>query len=140
MFFYSEPSENSMDIQEKMIKSEVRMIKVVFPRNTNHYDSLFGGKAMQMMDEAAFVSATRFSRKRVVTISSSRIDFKKMIPANTIVEVVARVVRVGNTSLQVDATIYKEELYSEAGNREQAVSGRFTFVAVDKNRRPISVI
>jgi acyl-CoA hydrolase len=37
-----------------------------------------------MMDEVAFITATRFTRKRCVTVSSDKIDFTKPIPAGTI--------------------------------------------------------
>jgi acyl-CoA hydrolase len=38
-----------------------------------------------MMDEVAFITATRFTRKDV-TVSSDKIDFTKPIPAGTIIE------------------------------------------------------
>lgn len=56
---------------------------------------------MAMMDEVAFMAATRFSRQVMVTVSSDRIDFKKSIPAGTIIELVDRVKQVGNTSMKV---------------------------------------
>ena len=34
---------------------------------------------MEMMDEVAFMTATRFARKSFVTVSCDRIDFKKPI-------------------------------------------------------------
>ncbi|MBX9838714.1 MAG: hypothetical protein K2X69_10445 [Silvanigrellaceae bacterium] len=40
------------------------MIKCVFPETTNHYNTLFGGTALNWMDEVAFITATRFSRKK----------------------------------------------------------------------------
>jgi acyl-CoA hydrolase len=43
------------------------------------------------MDEVAFITATRFARKRVVTVSSERIDFTKSIPPGAIVELVGKV-------------------------------------------------
>ncbi|HKO82793.1 MAG TPA: hotdog domain-containing protein [Chitinophagaceae bacterium] len=66
-----------MTIEEKIKESETHIFKAVFPDATNHYDTLFGGIAMCLMDEVAFITATRFSRQRVVTICSDRIDFKK---------------------------------------------------------------
>jgi len=84
--------------------AETRIFKVVFPNTTNHYDTLFGGTALQIMDEVAFITATRFCRKRVVTVSSSKIDFKKPIPADTIIEAVGKVVRVGRTSQKCTKT------------------------------------
>lgn len=125
-------------IEEKIKRSETRIFKAVFPDLTNHYDTLFGGTAMQMMDEVAFITATRFTRLPVVTIASDRIEFKKPIPAGTIVELVGRVVKIGNTSLDVRVDVYVESMYAE--EREKAISGTFTFVAIDKDRRPVSVL
>lgn len=123
---------------DRVQKSETRIFKVVFPNTTNHYDTLFGGTAMQLMDEVAFITATRFSRKKVVTVSSSEINFNDPIPADTIIELVGRVVKVGRTSLEVLVEIYKEEMYEE--NRVKAIQGMFTFVAIDEDRKPIPII
>jgi acyl-CoA hydrolase len=126
-----------MTKEEQIQKSETRIFKAVFPNTTNHYDTLFGGTAMQLMDEAAFITATRFSRQRMVTVSSDRIDFKKPIPAGTIVELVGKVTYTGNTSLKVRVDIFIEQMYSD--EREKAVSGEFTFVAIDENKKPIKI-
>ncbi|MFT6320684.1 MAG: acyl-CoA hydrolase [Granulosicoccus sp.] len=126
------------EFEEKVNQSETRIFKVVFPNTTNHYDTLFGGTAMQLMDEVAFITATRFCRKKVVTVSSSKIDFKEAIPADTIIELVGRVIKVGNTSLEVQVQIFKEEMYEEG--RRKAIEGLFSFVAIGEDRKPISVI
>lgn len=128
-----------MDSLDKRIDtSETRIFKAVFPNTTNHYDTLFGGTALHMMDEAAFICATRFSRKKVVTVSTDKIDFAKAIPQGTIVELIARVHKVGNTSCVVCVEIFKEDMYSE--ERELAVKGKFTFVAINDQKEPISII
>jgi uncharacterized protein (TIGR00369 family) len=125
-------------ITQKIKASETRIFKVVFPNTINHYDTLFGGTAMHLMDEVAFITATRFSRKKMVTVSSSKIDFTKPIPADTIIEIIGKVIRLGNTSLDVEVEIYKEEMYQES--RELAITGIFTFVAIGKNKKPISIL
>lgn len=127
-----------MTIDERIVQSETRIFKAVFPNTTNHYDTLFGGTAMQLMDEVAFIAATRFSRQRMVTVSSDRIDFKKPIPAGTIVELIGRVTYIGSSSLKVHVDIVIEQMYSEG--REKAVSGDFTFVAIDENKQPVKII
>lgn len=127
-----------MTLEERIAASETRIFKAVFPNTTNHYDTLFGGTAMHLMDEAAFIAATRFSRQRMVTVSSDRIDFKKPIPAGTIVELISRVTYVGNTSIKVRVDIYIEQMYSH--EREKAVTGDFTFVAIDMNKRPVKIV
>ncbi len=123
-----------MTTEERIRQSETHIFKAVFPNTTNHYDTLFGGTAMQLMDEAAFITATRFCRKRMVTVSSDRIDFSKPIPSGTIIELVGRVTYLGNTSLKVRVDIFIEQMYAD--EREKAVSGEFTFVAVDKDKKP----
>ncbi|MEO5893109.1 MAG: acyl-CoA thioesterase [Ferruginibacter sp.] len=127
-----------MIIQERIEKSRTNIFKAIFPDSTNHHETMFGGMAMQLMDEVAFITATRFSRKKVVTVSSDRIDFTRPIPAGTIIELVARVVHVGNTSLKVSVEIFIEEMYSDT--RQQAISGTFSFVAIDENKRPVSIL
>jgi acyl-CoA hydrolase len=118
-------------------QSETRIFKAVFPDSTNHYDTLFGGTAMQLMDEVAFIAATRYTRKKVVTVSSDKIDFAKAIPAGTIIELIGRVAHVGNTSLKVAVEVFVEDMYTDG--RERAIHGTFTFVAIDDNKKPVTI-
>lgn len=127
-----------LTLEEKILASETRVFKTVFPNNTNHYDTLFGGTALSMMDEVAFIAATRFSRLRCVTVSSDRIDFTHPIPAGSLIELVGRVETVGNTSMKVRVDIFVEKMYEEG--REKAVTGIFTFVALDEQHKPTKVI
>ena len=125
-------------IEQKIQLSQTHIFKAVFPNTTNHYDTLFGGTALSLMDEVAFITATRFSRKKVVTVNTSSIDFKKPIPHGTIIELIGKVTKVGRTSLKVKVEIFVEEMYRE--KREKAIEGEFTFVAVNDQFRPIPVI
>lgn len=127
-----------MTVAERIKASETRIFKAVFPNTTNHYDTLFGGTAMHLMDEVAFITATRFSRQKMVTVSSDRIDFTKPIPAGTIIELVGTITHVGHTSVKVKVDIYIEEMYSD--HREQAITGMFSLVAIDERKRPIPVV
>ncbi|MCO6148203.1 acyl-CoA thioesterase [Flavobacterium sp. NRK1] len=127
-----------MTLQEKIDAAETHIFKAVFPNTTNHYDTLFGGAAMHLMDEVAFITATRFSRQRVVTVSSDRIDFKKPIPAGTFAELIGKITHIGNTSLQVHVEIFVEDMYSMS--REKAITGNFTFVAINENKEPVPII
>ena len=127
-----------MNLEKKIKLSETRIFKAVFPNTTNHYDTLFGGTAMHLMDEVAFITATRFTRKTCVTVSSDRIDFKKAIPAGTIIELIGSVSKIGNTSLDVRVEIYIEQMYSDI--REKAITGNFTLVALDENKKPTKIL
>ncbi|MEL1248278.1 acyl-CoA thioesterase [Flavobacterium helocola] len=128
-----------MKTQEERIKeSTTRVFKAVFPNTTNHYDTLFGGTAMLYMDEIAFITATRYSRQKMVTVSSDKIDFKKPIPHGTIIELVGKVTYLGTTSLKVRVDIFIEKMYDEY--REKAITGEFTFVAIDENKNAVKII
>jgi uncharacterized protein (TIGR00369 family) len=137
--FYKENTHRmNAALQTRIENSETRIFKAVFPNTTNHYDTLFGGTALQLMDEASFICATRFSRKKVVTVSTDKIDFTEPIPQGTLIELVARVVKVGNTSCVVEVTIFRESMYEEG--RKKAVTGFFTFVAIDDQKNPVKII
>ena len=126
-----------MNYESKIKDSETHVFKVVFPNITNHHNTMFGGTVMEMMDEVAFMTATRFARKSFVTVSCDRIDFKKPIPADTLVELIGKVKYVGNSSLKVNVEVFVEEMYEE--KREKAVSGNFTLVALDENKKPVRI-
>jgi acyl-CoA hydrolase len=126
-----EPSEADL------AASEVRLVELIFPHQTNHIGTLFGGNALALMDKAAFLSATRFARRSMVTVASDRVEFKVPVRAGQMVELVARVARVGRTSVSVGVQMYAEELLSR--DRVLATQGSFVFVAIDDAGRPVPV-
>jgi len=126
-----------MTFEERAQLSETHIFKAVFPNTTNHYDTLFGGTAMQLMDEVAFITATRFARMKMVTVSSDRIDFNVPIPSGTIIELVGKVTSMGNTSLHIHVDIFIEEMQSD--KRVKAITGEFIFVAVGENKQPVKM-
>ena len=117
-----------LEIQRRTALSGSRVTKTVFPFTTNHHNTLFGGEALAWMDEAAFIAATRFCRKPLVTVCSDRVDFKVSIPAGTILELVARVAHVGRTSIKIQVDIFVEHMYND--DQHKAISGSFTFVLI----------
>ena len=127
-----------MSLQSRINASKTRIFKAIFPNTTNHYDTLFGGTALHMMDEASFICATRFSRKKVVTVSTGAIDFTKPIPEGTIIELIARIDKVGTTSCVVCVDIFSEAMYSN--QRELAVTGYFKFVALHDDKKPTPIL
>ena len=127
-----------MTFEERVKLSETHIFKAVFPNTTNHMDTLFGGTAMQLMDEVAFITATRFARKKMVTVSTDKIDFNVAIPSGTIIELIGKVTKMGNTSLQVSVEIFMENMFND--QRILAITGEFIFVALDENKKPVKII
>jgi acyl-CoA hydrolase len=115
----------------------VTMIEMVFPDQTNHYGTLFGGHALRLMDKAAFVAASRHARKTVVTACSERVDFRAAVRHGSLIELSASVVATGRTSMTVSVDLVAEDLLS--GDRQLCAQGRFVLVAMDENQRPTAV-
>jgi uncharacterized protein (TIGR00369 family) len=114
-----------------------RFIEMVFPEHANHYGTLFGGNALSLMGKAAFVAATRRARTAVVMASSERIDFHVPVRVGELVELDARVARVGRSSMTVEVEVTAEALLT--GERRLAMRGSFEMVAVDAGGRPIAI-
>ena len=116
---------------------EARLWEIVFPDHANHLGTLFGGQALAWMDKAAFVAATRFSRRTVVTARSEQVDFHVPVRQGQLVELVATVEAVGRSAMQVVVELHAED--TRAGSRHLCTRGRFTMVALDGEGRPVVV-
>ncbi|WP_024868454.1 acyl-CoA thioesterase [Pseudoxanthomonas suwonensis] len=117
--------------------TEARLLHMVFPDHTNHLGTLFGGQALAWMDMAAFIVASRWARTTVVTARSEQVDFNQPIHKGDLVEVIATIVRVGRSSMNVDVEVVTENLLS--GERKLCTRGRFVMIALDPLGRPTPV-
>ena len=126
-----------MKTSEISAPQETRILEMVFPNQANRYGTLFGGDALRLMDMAAFVAASRYARRTVVTASSERIDFHVPVRLGQLAEVIGRVTKTGRTSLTVEVDLWAEDLLT--GSRELCTKGSFVLVAVDANGRPVTI-
>ncbi len=106
---------------------ETRLIDLVFPGDTNHHGTLFGGAGLAAMDKVAYIAAARHARADFVTASCDRIDFSAPAHVGEIIEVSGRVVRAGRRSLTVEVDLVAEAPIS--GERRLCTRGRFNMVA-----------
>lgn len=126
-----------METEERIKLSETRQFKVIIPGVLNAHNTLFGGIALQWMDEVAYITATRFTRQKVVTVSSDKINFRHAVPYGTIVEIIGKVNYVGLVKLDVKVEIYLENMFSEG--HEKVIEGKFTFAAVNDVGKPVKI-
>jgi acyl-CoA hydrolase len=115
----------------------VTMIEMVFPDQTNHYGTLFGGHALRLMGKAAFVAASRYSRRTVVTACSGRVDFTNAAHRGNLIELTVSVIATGRSSMTVGVKLVAEDLVS--GERRLCAEGRFVLVALDEEGRTVPV-
>lgn len=121
-------------MERQIRQSETKQFKAIFPNTLNANGTLFGGQAMQWMDEVAYITATRFTRQKMYTVNTENICFLKTVHPGSIIEVVGRVENVGAVKLKVKVEIYAEQMYGNI--REKVVEGVFVFAALDDNLRP----
>lgn len=115
-----------------------RMIDVVFPADTNHHGTLFGGIGLAQMDKVAFIAASRRGRVGFVTASCEHIDFRAPAYMGEIIELTGNVVHAGKRSLSVQVDLIAEEPLT--GERRHCSRGVFNMVAmIDKNDSAFSL-
>ncbi len=116
---------------------EVVHTELVFPGDTNHYGTIFGGKTLAMMDMTGALAAMQFCNEDVVTASFESIDFKKPIKEGDITEVKAKVIYTSNTSMVVKIDVYRVGKFHS--RKDNACGGYATFVAIDSNGEPRAI-
>ncbi|MBN8963444.1 MAG: acyl-CoA thioesterase [Rhizobiales bacterium] len=116
---------------------ETRFMEMIFPDLANHYGTLFGGNALSLMGKAAFIAATRHARRNVVMATSEKIEFHEPIRVGELIELVARVERVGRSSMTVAVEMIREDVVN--GLRKSVVRGTFEMVAVNDSGRPVAI-
>ncbi|NDJ35163.1 MAG: acyl-CoA thioesterase [Chloroflexi bacterium] len=114
------------------------MVQLVFPSDTNQYGVLFGGIAIAWMDQAAYVCAARWCRRKAVTAHIDAVDFRRSVPVGATVELIARLMSTGRTSMRMEVEMWAEVLDAEEGPY-QVVRGEFVMVALGDDNRPTPV-
>jgi acyl-CoA hydrolase len=109
--------------------------RVVFPKHLNSNGTFFGGEAMQWLDEVAFITATRFSRQRMITVKIEKVRFIKPILPDTIVEISGKIAKAGNVKLYINIEVFAEEMYSQL--REKVIEADFVFAACNDDLVPV---
>jgi acyl-CoA hydrolase len=109
----------------------------MLPQDANNLGHVFGGVILGMMDKTAAVCAIRHARATCVTASIDRVDFREPIHLGDLVVMKASVNFVGRSSMEIGVRVEAEDLIS--GVRRHTNSCYLTFVAVDRDGRPIEV-
>ena len=110
---------------------------MMLPQHSNNLGLVFGGVILAMMDTASAVCAIRHARTTCVTASVDRVDFREPIHLGDLVIMKCSVNFVGRSSMEVGVRVEAEDL--QTGNRRHTNSCYLTFVAIDRNGRPVEV-
>lgn len=127
----------SESVTTSVVQSEARLLEVVLPEEADRCGTLNGANALYTMSKAAYLCASRHARCAVVMAKADSIDFVRPIHIGCSVDVRARVVFQGRSSM----TVIVEMAPDSPGVREEAayISGRFMMVAVDADGIPVPI-
>ncbi|MFH1594037.1 MAG: acyl-CoA thioesterase [Candidatus Omnitrophota bacterium] len=117
--------------------SATTLSEVMMPTDANHYGSVHGGTILKLVDEAAFVAATKHARRNVVMASMDHIVFKHPINIGDVINIKARISYVGRSSMDVEVEIETEKL--KEGTLLSVGSAYLTMVALDERGKPVCV-
>jgi uncharacterized protein (TIGR00369 family) len=120
---------------KKVSESKVIMAQVMNPEDANSAGNIHGGAIMKLIDTAAGVAALRHARANVVTASIDRLVFHYPVFIGDFITLKASLNFVGRTSMEVGVRVETENPLT--GNKRHTASAYLTYVALDRNNRPI---
>lgn len=109
----------------------------IFPNDLNSYGTAFGGMILAVCDRVALVVAERHSKKTCVTASVDSVHFLQPAGQGDILLFKAAINHAWQTSMEIGVRVEAE--HWETGERRHILSAYFTFVALDKSKKPTEV-
>lgn len=114
------------------------VLKVVaMPADTNPDGDMFGGWILSQMDLAAYLHVRGLTTNRLVTVAIDNLTFHKPVFVGDSLSCFAITEKTGRTSVTVKIVARVERKISHVV--EDVTEGRFVFVAIDKDRKPVSL-
>ena len=121
----------------KIKDSMVVLSQVMNPQDANPAGNVHGGVIMKLIDTAAGAAAIKHSRSNCVTASIDRLDFHNPVFIGDLVILRASVNYTGRSSMEVGVRVESQNLFT--GETRHTVSAYMTFVALDKQGRPLLI-
>ena len=118
-------------------ETSVVLVQKMTPQDANLAGNVHGGVIMRLIDDAAYVVATRHCRCNTVTASIDRMDFHNPVYVGNLVSLKASLNLVGKTSMEIGVRVETENL--RTGEISHGVSAYLTYVALDENGNPTPV-
>ncbi|MGX9136491.1 acyl-CoA thioesterase [Rummeliibacillus sp. JY-2-4R] len=120
-----------------MSQSRTIQTRLVLPPDTNHMDTIFGGKILAYIDEIAAITSMKHAKMQTVTASFDSVDFYSPVRKGEILRFEAIVSSTGRTSMELYIVVHSRDIYT--GVTKLTTESFVTMVAVDENGAPQEV-
>jgi acyl-CoA thioesterase YciA len=112
--------------------------RVMMPRDTNAFGTIFGGVILSEIDLAAAVQAHRYHPGRLLTVALDGVVFRAPVYVGDCVSFFTETVRVGRTSIRVKIRVWAERRFS-SGAEVFVTEAEATMVAVDERGEKVPI-
>lgn len=113
--------------------------RVMMPRDTNAFGTIFGGVILSEIDLAAAVEAHRHhGGGRLVTVALDGVVFRAPVHVGDCVSFFTETLRIGNTSIRVRVLVWAEGRFS-GGGEAFVTEAEVTMVAVDEQGHTLPI-
>jgi acyl-CoA hydrolase len=120
--------------KRKVSQSKTAVARVMMPQDANIAGNVFGGTILKMVDEAAYVVATKHSRSNIVTASVDKMDFLSPVHVGDLVTLRANVNAVWRSSMEIGVRVEAEN--PRTGEIRHTGSSYLTVVALGPDGKP----
>ncbi len=120
-----------------MGQSRTIQTHLILPPDTNHHQTIFGGKVLAYIDEIAAITSMKHANGAVVTASIDSVDFLSSAKVGDVIELDAIVSSTGRTSMEVYVRVTSMNLLT--GEEKLTTESFVTMVAVDTDGKPVPV-
>lgn len=111
--------------------------QVMMPQHASHYGNVHGGVIIKLIDEVAYVAASRHARCNVVTASIDSLDFKNPVHMGDVVTLSAKLTFVGRSSMEIEVYVETERI--KTGDVLPVATAYLTMVALDTAGNSVEV-
>jgi len=112
--------------------------RVMMPRDTNAFGTIFGGVILSEIDLAGAVQAHSHHRGKLVTVAMDEIVFRAPVHVGDCVSFFARTMKIGNTSVRVRVDVWAERRFG-SGEDVFVTEAEVTMVCVDDQGNKVKV-
>ncbi len=120
-----------------MNQRELTLRFLAEPQHVNFGGKVHGGQVMKWIDQAAYACASGWSGRYCVTAYVGGIQFAKPIAIGDVVDVAAKVILTGRTSMHIAVDVSARAPKSHESR--ETTHCVLVFVAIDENQKPTEV-